>query len=90
MIVNSDHVREKLTGDKVPGKSLESRLYNFKKMLFFYIERTLQNGHLCSFAEKGRGPDPQDSPSCAYVHYHSVEISIETILFDGSIWKCLC
>ena len=84
-IVNSDHVREKLTGDKVPGKSLESRLYNFKKMLFFDIERTLQTGHLCSFAEEGRGPDPQDSLSCAYVHFPSGEISIETMLFGGCI-----
>ena len=33
------------------------------------IERTLQKGHLCSFANKGRDPDPQDLPLVARPSY---------------------
>ena len=29
---------------------------------YFGIERPLQKGHFCSFAEKGRGVDTQDTP----------------------------
>ena len=38
--------------------------YDLKENLFD-MERALQRGHFCSFAEKGRVLDPQDPPSCA-------------------------
>ena len=42
-----------------PFKSQENALFDIKK--------ALQKRHFCSFAEKGRGPDPED-PLVARLH----------------------
>ena len=47
-----------------PGKFSESSLSHLRKTPFCDIERALQKGNFCSFAEKDRGLDPQDLPSC--------------------------
>ena len=47
-----------------PGKFSESSLSRLRKTPFCDIERALQKGNFCSFAEKDRGLDPKDLPSC--------------------------
>ena len=51
-------------GGEPPRKFGQPRLSVFGSALFD-IKRALQKGSFHSFAEKGRGPDPQDPPSCA-------------------------
>ena len=41
--------------------------FQSKESTLFDIKGTLQKGHLHSFAEKGRGPDLKDLPSCVPV-----------------------
>ena len=44
---------------KLPENSCNYAFLNLKKTPFL-----IQEGHFCSFAEKGRGLDSQDPPSC--------------------------
>ena len=55
---------KKGTGGQAPEKLLEARFFHLRETPFD-IERALQKGHFCSFAEKGRGLDPQDLPPVA-------------------------
>ena len=50
-------------GGEPPRKFGRPLLSIFGRALFD-IKRALQKGNFRSFAEKGRGPDPQDPPSC--------------------------
>ena len=53
---------EKGGWSKARGKFLNSCLFHLMKMPFL-----MWRGHFCSSAEKGRGVDPQDLPSCVPV-----------------------
>ena len=56
---------------KFPGKVLEPHLSHVRETPLLNREGTTK-GHFCSFAEKGRGLDPQDpSPSCVPVKYET-------------------
>ena len=48
-----------------PQKMFRITPFPSKGNVLFDIERALQKWYFCSFAEKGRDPDPQDLPSCA-------------------------
>ena len=61
-------------GDKIkrearPRKILVITLFSSQEGYFCDIERALQTGNFCSFAEKNRGLDPQGPPSCAPATY---------------------
>ena len=45
-----------------PPENLQNLAILSSGNALFDIEKALQNGHSCSFAEKGRGLGPQDSP----------------------------
>ena len=47
-------------GVEAPRKFLEPRLFKSKDSTLSDINGALQKGQFRSFAEKGRGPDPQD------------------------------
>ena len=52
-------------GGDAPRIFFGTTSFKSKESALFTIKKALQKGHFHSFAEKGSGPDPQNSPSCA-------------------------
>ena len=48
-----------------PLEKFLTMFFQHKDSALFDIKRALEEGHFFIFAEKDRGPDPQDPPSCA-------------------------
>ena len=94
LTANSYHRRR---GKGGPG---EQPLENFSNHAFFIlgnalcdIERVLQKGHFCSFAEKGRdlypeGPCPSCTPAVPFKQYLSdiIEVSVYNIFQCSSFF----
>ena len=71
IIANSFQGKEGKIGawGKVPRKILVKQTFQSKENALFNIKRALQNRQFRCFAEKGKGPDPQEPPSCVPVLY---------------------
>ena len=64
LIAISFHSNEKMGAGGKGTRNFCYQASQSKESAFFDIKRALQNGHFRSFAEKGRGPEPQ-SPLAA-------------------------
>ena len=69
LIANSYRGRGGKRGPEVKlPENLQNHTFFFLGKRLCNIERALQNGHFCSFAEKDRGIDPHDLPICSPEH----------------------
>ena len=54
--------KEKWALGESPQKVFGTTPFQFKENTLFDIKRAVQKGEVCSFAEKGRGPDHKEIP----------------------------
>ena len=61
VIATSRQSRGKKGGrERYPGNFSASCPFSLRETPFLYIERALQKGYSCSFAEKSKNPDPKN------------------------------
>ena len=69
LIANSYRGRGGNRGQEVKlRENLQNHTFSSYENALCDIERALQSGHFCSFAEKDSGLDPHDPPICAPEH----------------------